>query len=181
MTIHEFFDHFVEELKHAPAMAGYYRFLEGGSRRFYFRKNYFCRRLAYAAAHVGPAQHVVWDCGCGFGTTGLFLALNGYTVLGTTVESEYDDVIPERLAYWSRFGDVSGFQYAHKDLFDAAECDAQYDRIIVQDTLHHLEPIDEAVLRLRRALKPRGAIVAIEENGANIMPVSYTHLTLPTN
>jgi SAM-dependent methyltransferase len=41
--------------------------------------------------------------------------------------------------------------------------------IIVQDTLHHLEPIDEALQLFNSSLKKGGKILSVEENGSNII------------
>ena len=40
-----------------------------------------------------------------------------------------------------------------------------FDYIILQDTLHHIEPLDEALPIFRRVLKPDGKLILIEENG----------------
>lgn len=164
-----FFELLVEELKGEPRMQGYYQFLNGSQGRLYFRKNYFTRRLEYVARHIGPQGSSVWDCGCGFGSTALFLALNGYRVYGTTIETIHEEVLPRRLQYWAKYGDTSGFTLAQRNLWEADENRPAVDRIIVQDTLHHLEPIGDALIALRDALNPGGMIIAVEENGANLI------------
>jgi len=37
--------------------------------------------------------------------------------------------------------------------------------VILQDTLHHLEPIHEALNLLQNVLKPNGKLIAVEANG----------------
>ena len=148
----------------------YYKFWQSsGDGRHYFRKNYFMRRLEFVRDHVGSKTNTVLDVGCGFGTTDIFLALNGYRVHGITIESQFSDRLAPRLAYWSRFGDISGFTWAHENLLESDIGQATVDRIIVQDTLHHLEPIGAALAKLKHALKPGGSVIAIEENGNNIV------------
>ena len=98
----------------------------------------------------------------------MFLALNGFSVRGTGVESLYDPFIPKRLEFWSRYGDVSTFSYAHEDLFEVRLRERTYTRIILQDTLHHLEPIGSALRILHQSLEADGKIIAIEENGRNL-------------
>lgn len=171
MTPDAYFALLVEELRADDSIMGrYYKFWRNdGEGRHYFRKNYFLRRLEYALAQAGGSQGPIWDVGCGFGTTDIFLALNGYRVHGITIEPQFGDRIPRRLAYWAQHGDISGFTWAYQSLFDVRLDAPAYDRIIVQDTLHHLEPIDEALAILRRALKPGGRIIAIEENGRNLI------------
>ncbi|MBK7965039.1 MAG: class I SAM-dependent methyltransferase [Bacteroidetes bacterium] len=45
----------------------------------------------------------------------------------------------------------------------------KYDYIIVQDTLHHLEPLQDALKVISDHLYPNGEIVAVEENGSNLI------------
>ena len=164
MSIEKFFSLFLDELRQHEAMQDYYKFLaEDG--RFYFRRNYFFRRLEFVSKHIGSNRNTVWDCGCGYGTTAIFLALNGFKVRGTTLEF-YFEHIEKRLKYWSGIGDVKGFTYEYKDIFD--ESSTRYDRIIVQDTLHHLEPLDKALAILKNKLAENGKMIAIEENGRNL-------------
>jgi len=42
---------------------------------------------------------------------------------------------------------------------------SQYDAIIAQDALHHLEPVKNAIGILTRSLKPNGRLIVAEENG----------------
>jgi hypothetical protein len=98
----------------------------------------------------------------------LFLVLNGYSVHGTTLEFYYKE-LPRRMEYWSAFGNVSGFTYDYEDLFDSSVDRGTFDRIIVQDTLHHLEPLPDALAILRNHLRAEGKLLAIEENGNNLV------------
>jgi len=133
-----------------------------------FRKAYFCQRLQYIADHFTGKDSMTWDLGCGYGTTALFLAINGFKIHGTTLEFYFKE-IPQRLKYWSQYGDVTGFTFDYEDLFDTTVKRGQFDYIIVQDTLHHLEPLQQALKILHDHLKPDGKMVVIEENGANIV------------
>lgn len=172
MTTEEFFQHLLDELKQDDTVMSrsYYKFhLTENDGQHCFRKNYFMRRLEFIAAHVGDKANKIWDVGCGFGTTDMFLALNGYNVHGITIENQFAEVIARRQAYWSQHGDVDSFSWDYQSLFDEDVSTPRFDRIIVQDTLHHLEPIDEALQVLKKALKPGGKIIAIEENGNNII------------
>ena len=109
----------------------------------------------------------VFDLGCGYGTTALFLVLNGYSVSGITLEF-YFKTIKERMAYWGAFGDVSGFTYEYRNILDGINTNL-YDVIIAQDTLHHLEPIGQALKIIHQGLKSDGILIAVEENGSNIV------------
>jgi len=167
MTVSEFFELFLAELRANPALTGYYKLLARPA-SFEFRKAYLVQRLHYILAHLPDKQAAIWDCGCGFGTTALFLALNGYKVHGTTLEF-YFAQLPGRLRYWAQFGDVSGFTYSYENLFDSPPAPATYDHVIIQDTLHHLEPLPTALGILREALRPGGQLIVVEENGANLV------------
>lgn len=167
MTPEHFFELFLKELEQREEMHRYYKFL-GKASSFHFRKNYFLERLRYIASNINDPSKAVWDCGSGYGTTGLFLAMNGIKVHGTTLEFYYESV-NERYAYWNQFGNANLFTCSYENLFDAPPPADSYDHIIVQDTLHHLEPIDEALQIFHKALRKGGDIIAIEENGNNII------------
>lgn len=167
ITVDTFFGLFLDELKAHEHLWSYYKFHTAAS-SLPFRKAYFCQRLEYIQQQITKPGSRTWDVGCGYGTTALFLALNGFRVHGTTLEFYFKE-IPERQKYWSQFGDVSGFTYDYEDIFDPAASHQQYDYIIAQDTLHHLEPLPQALAILKKHLRPDGTMVIIEENGSNVI------------
>lgn len=169
MTPERFFELMLPELEQQQEMQPYYKFL-GKKSSWHFRRNYFLQRLRYIWRQVsdgGPGK-AIWDCGCGYGTTCLFLAMNGIRTYGTTLEFYYK-VIEERKRYWSQYGDTSLFTCSYENLFDSHPPAESYDWIIVQDTLHHLEPINDALQIFHNSLKPGGKVLSIEENGNNII------------
>ncbi|MDL2308641.1 class I SAM-dependent methyltransferase [Bacteroidales bacterium OttesenSCG-928-B11] len=167
MTVETFFDLFLKELKESPAMTSYYKFLSD-EKSFGFRKAYFIQRLQYVINQIENKEHTVFDCGCGYGTTCLFLAMNGIKSFGTTLEF-YFDRINERKKYWGQFGDTDLFQIDYSDLFDRKIEEKRFHYIVIQDTLHHLEPIGEAVEILSNVLDDEGKLIVIEENGRNVI------------
>jgi len=167
MTVEQFFDLFIEELKENEDLHYYYKYLEDPS-KFEYRKAYFCQRLQYIADHIQEKDLKIWDCGCGFGTTAIFLSINGISSHGTTLE-HYIKQLPKRLEYWSQYGDVSKFTYSYEDIFDHQFEANSYDLIIIQDTLHHLEPLNDALKILNQVLSKNGQLLIIEENGNNII------------
>ena len=167
MTVNEFFELFLDELRSNPQLTSYYKMLANPA-SFEFRKAYVVQRLHYILDHLPNKQAAIWDCGCGYGTTAIFLALNGYKVHGTTLEFYYEH-IEHRLAYWRQFGDVAGFTYSYENLFDSPPPPASYDHVIIQDTLHHLEPLQDALRIFREALRPAGDLIIVEENGGNVV------------
>lgn len=166
MSVEEFFSLFQLEISQNKNLQKYYKFLNDPS-RFEFRKAYFCQRLQYIIDNIGKTDSEIWDCGCGYGTTGIFLSLNGIKSEGTTLEFYYNE-IPTRLTFWCKYGDVSKFSYSYKNVFDESETN-KYNTIILQDTLHHLEPLDTSIKIFEKALLPKGRIILIEENGSNII------------
>ena len=167
LEIEVFFDLLLKEIKLNDDLSQYYKF-HASDRRFKFRKAYFVQRLQYIIDYMPKNKTVkVFDLGCGYGTTALFLALNGYRVEGITLEF-YFKTIKKRMAYWSAFGDVSGFTYEYRNILDGMPKNA-YDVVIAQDTLHHLEPVGQALSKIHQALKSNGILIAVEENGSNVV------------
>ena len=171
MSPEQFFELMLKELEVNTEMQPYYKFL-GKKSSWHFRRNYFLQRLRYIKHQLvdnnNSANVSIWDCGCGYGTTCLYLAMNGIKTHGTTLEFYYD-TIQKRKEYWSKYGDTSLFTCTYENLFDNRPTPASYDWIIVQDTLHHLEPIDEALEIFGSSLKKGGKVLSIEENGNNII------------
>lgn len=165
-SVSEFFDLFVKELDNAPYLHKYYKF-HSKDKSYNFRKAYFIQRLQYIADHVKENDNI-WDCGCGYATTAIYLTLNGYKVFGSTLEFYYDD-IEKRLEYWKQFGDLSSLEINYENVFDDKISHESFDTIIAQDTLHHLEPFEDAIKILSNVLKKNGQLIAIEENGSNII------------
>jgi SAM-dependent methyltransferase len=167
MDKERFLSLFLEELKENRALYPYYKLVDGTDSRRQFRQAYFMQRLSYLEKYIDfSSSPAILDCGCGFGTTGLFLAMNGCASRGTTLEF-YADQIERRRQYWSQFGDVSLFDYAYENIFDTPPAANSYDYIILQDTLHHIEPVEKGLEILCTALKPSGKLILIEENGGS--------------
>lgn len=167
MEVGEFFNILLEELKQNDQLRGYYKFLEEKN-RFDFRKSYFLQRLQFIADNVSDKSSVIWDCGSGYGTTCIFLAINGFRSHGSTLEFYFKE-IENRLDFWSQYGDMSLFSTSYEDIYDSHPEENSVDIIILQDTLHHLEPLEDALKIFKKVLKPGGKIILVEENGANVI------------
>jgi SAM-dependent methyltransferase len=165
MDVSAFIELFIKELEINSDLHHYYKLLKK-NRRFLFRKAYIEQRLQYVSRHLNQSSSSIWDAGCGYGTTALFACLNGHHVLGTTLEFYYDQV-KRRFDYWSRYGDLSGLQIEYNDIFCLNPEKHNFDAIILQDTLHHLEPVNHALDLFHHALKPDGKLIISEENGNN--------------
>lgn len=168
MTVEEFFELLITELKENPKLKGYYRFINDPS-LYEYRKAYFCQRLQYIYSHIPENKAVnIFDIGCGYGTTAIFLVLNGYKVTGGTLEYYYDQ-ISARKEYWSKIGDLSNLEIRYEDFYDNPLKENYYDVIIAQDVLHHLEPIDKALNIITNSLVSGGLLISCEENGNNLL------------
>jgi len=166
MNVEEFLDLFIRELELNKSLRNYYRLMDS-SISFAFRKAYLHQRLSYVDRFVTIAGSAIWDIGCGYANTALYLALKGHRVNGTTLEYYYDQ-IQQRMEYWSRIGNLDKLSIVYQDLFDTSFPPASFDYLIPQDTLHHLEPLDKALQMIGSALGVDGKLIVSEENGRNL-------------
>jgi SAM-dependent methyltransferase len=166
MGVEEFLDLFIRELELNSSLRNYYRLMDS-SFSFPFRKAYLHQRLLYVDRFVTKTGSAVWDIGCGYATTALFLTLKGHRVNGTTLEYYYDQ-IQRRLEYWSRMGNLDKLSINYQDLFDTTYAPGSFDFVILQDTLHHLEPLGKALQMIDSAMAGDGKLIVSEENGRNL-------------
>lgn len=166
-----FLNLFIKEVDSNPTLNSYYKLGSNHKpHKFAFRYNYYLSRLQYIYNFILKQNNpdiYIWDCGCGYGTTALFLAMNGIKCYGSTLEF-YFEHIEQRKLYWSTYGDTELFTYGYEDLF-SFDKKKTFDIVLLQDTLHHIEPIDEAIPILKASLKENGVFLVTEENGANII------------
>jgi SAM-dependent methyltransferase len=163
MSVDEFLELFVKELELNESLRKYYRLINH-RKRYLWRRAYLEQRLRYISDSAGSAPGNVWDVGCGYGTTAIFLALNGFNVLGNTLEF-YFQQINNRFDYWSRYGNLGNLKVEYANLYDMNVPHNFYDIIVAQDTLHHLEPIHDAIKIFADSIKPNGKLLVTEENG----------------
>ena len=171
MDINGFFELFYEEISTSENLSRYYN-LNKNSKMYFFRKAYFLQRLEYIynqtmnfIKNKNLSYIKIWDCGCGYGTTALFFAMNNIRVHGTTIGLHYANGIEKRKEYWSKFGEANLFTVDFNNLFETPPPASTYNIIILQDVLHHLEPLDVALDILSTSLKDEGQLIAAEANG----------------
>jgi SAM-dependent methyltransferase len=167
MGTEQFFELLLKEINENPKLRGYYRFLDDPA-RFEFRKAYYKQRLDYIIRHISDPTSVIWDCGSGYGTTCIYLAINGFKSHGSTLEYYFKE-IENRKSFWKAYGNMELFTTGYEDIFESYPEPESTDVILLQDTLHHLEPLQDALRIFSKVLKPGGKIILIEENGSNII------------
>jgi 2-polyprenyl-3-methyl-5-hydroxy-6-metoxy-1,4-benzoquinol methylase len=166
MGVEEFLELFIRELESNSDLRDYYRLINKKS-RYFWRKAYLEQRLNYISRQTKTPSLHIWDVGCGYATTAIFLALNGHRVRGNTLEF-YFDKINNRINYWSKYGNLSNLYVEYANLYDMTVPAGTYDAIIAQDTLHHLEPVNDAFEIFRKSLVPGGRLIVSEENGQSL-------------
>jgi len=166
-SVSSFFEVFLKELEQNSQLRQYHRIINSRS-GYLFRRSYYQQRLEYIINNIDKKDVSILDVGCGYGTTSILIGLLGYKVIGTTLEYYYKE-IENRLKFWSSYFDTSNIEFRYENLFKSDYKDKEFDYIIVQDTLHHLEPIDKAIGIFHRILKDTGKILISEENGNNIV------------
>lgn len=168
MSVDKFFNILVKEMNDNAELRDYHRLFKNPS-FFELRKAYFCQRLNFLIDNIQDNTQNVWDLGCGFGTTSFFLAMNNIRSHGTTIGDHYFSGITKRRTFWDNYGDTSLFTTSYENLFDSTQSDECYDYIILQDTLHHLEPVQKVFSILHKTLRTNGKIIILEANGENFM------------
>ena len=162
-----FFELFIKELEKNPRLRHYHRIINS-DKKYLFRRAYYQQRLEYILNNVDKENALILDVGCGYGTTSLLLGMQGHKVIGTTLEYYFDE-IENRLNYWKDHFDISKLEFKYENILKAQYEDKAFDYIIAQDTLHHIEPIDNAMKVFNRILKDNGKLLISEENGDNII------------
>jgi len=112
---------------------------------------------------------LVLDVGCGYGTDSLLLARLGCRVIAIDVNEDYIAVARQRLEHWRPL--LQGvpepeFSVGHiEDRRDLPE--AAFHGVFSAECLHHCEPVENALLAIRRVIHEDGAAQILESNAAN--------------
>lgn len=148
-------------------------FWNARSTRFYI-EGYLKILETFETYGVVPPQRVL-ELGCGSGWTSEFLALNGYTVVGTTI-APFDIDIANRK---KRAMEVRGltvnldFQVAPMESVEVACKGELFDAAFIYEALHHAFDWREALTSASKCLKPGGFfLVANEPNRLHTL-ISY--------
>ncbi len=166
-NVASFFEVFLKELEQNNELRQYHRIINSKS-GYLFRRSYYQQRLEYIVNNIDKENAVILDVGCGYGTTSILLGMLGHKVIGTTLEYYFKE-IENRLKYWNDHFDTSDIKFKYENILKSDYDDEAFDYIIVQDTLHHIEPIDDGMKVFHKIIKNNGKILVSEENGSNII------------
>jgi cyclopropane fatty-acyl-phospholipid synthase-like methyltransferase len=93
MNTDRFFELFFKELEDNKNLYPYYKLTEGNLKHQAFRKAYFQQRLRFIDENIDKTKdNKIFDCGCGYGTTAIFLAMQGVSTYGVTLEFYYKEL-----------------------------------------------------------------------------------------
>jgi SAM-dependent methyltransferase len=116
----------------------------------------------------GP-HPLVLDVGSGYGADSFLLARLGCRVLSVDPTEDFVAVAQRRLDYWRPLiGDnpepefSAGYIEERRDLPSGA-----FHGIYAAECLHHCEPVENALLAMRRVIHERGRALVLESNAAN--------------
>lgn len=168
MSLDTFFDRLEDELQFNLKLKEYHRIINDKS-NYLFRKLYYYQRLEFMLSQIDLTKvNRILDLGCGYGTSSYLLAHFNQRIVATTLEYYYDE-IENRNTYWNKYVNTDCIEFKYENFLKADYLPKQFDYVIVQDTLHHLEPINEALEKIHMVLKDEGIVIVNEENGSNII------------
>lgn len=123
----------------------------------------FCRSLRLA--NVVPR---VLDVGCGFGSDSMFLASQGCAVVGVDPDARKVAIAQRRLGYWSlRLPEVPQPRFQAGYVEDLTTLEPGFDAVFVSECLHHCEPVENVLLRIRDLVAEDGRVFVLESNATN--------------
>jgi ubiquinone/menaquinone biosynthesis C-methylase UbiE len=104
------------------------------------------------ARHIPPHAEKAFEVGCGAGQFTRLLASRVRSVVALDLSSQMI-----RLAK-SQSADYKNIEYLHGDFMRLSLPAQAYDCIVSIATLHHL-PLEQALLKMKNALKPNGVLI----------------------
>ncbi|MCB9455385.1 MAG: class I SAM-dependent methyltransferase [Anaerolineaceae bacterium] len=158
---------------HDDTVNTYYRslFTTTSDRNLNFKALFFAMRLqpvltyiaAFQQTHNRPPQ--ILDIGCGFGLESILLVHSGAQVHGLDgSDAKIAGAEKLRAAYEAAFANQLKLTYQVSNLFQFHP-ERQFDAVYSSATLHHIEPISEAILTIADFLAPGGTFFLSDENG----------------
>jgi SAM-dependent methyltransferase len=151
----------------------YYRGLRDASKvsQIRFRALFFAMRiqpvLTFVREFVSTNGHppLILDLGSGIGLESLLLSLAGASVHGVDGWLPMVEQAQARQSrYEERFELNLDLHYTYENIFKFNP-GVTYDAVYSSATLHHIEPIDEAIQRITDLIEPGGLFFLSDENG----------------
>jgi SAM-dependent methyltransferase len=129
---------------------------------------------AFARIGVNPRQRLL-ELGCGSGWTAEFLALTGYSVVGTSIAPHEIDLATTRAESYRLKGlpNELSFQRSPMETVDEVAELGGFDAVYVYQALHHAFDWRQAVAAAHRCLKPGGWLVLADEPNVLHTFISY--------
>jgi SAM-dependent methyltransferase len=136
-----------------------------------FRALFFAMRLQPVLSYIEQFQQEnrhppgILDLGCGFGMETILLGLYGAQVHGVDASPEKIELagkIKQNIEGKQRTSLDVNFEVAN--LFRFAPSQA-YDAVYSSATLHHIEPVSDAIQRIASLIAPNGYFFLSDENG----------------
>jgi 2-polyprenyl-3-methyl-5-hydroxy-6-metoxy-1,4-benzoquinol methylase len=147
----------------SESLRRYYRGMlaPAGSAALRFRALFFAMRLQPVLTYIqrAPEPPHILDLGCGYGLESTLLSQAGARVWAIDTASEK---IAE--ARRQQSGKSLDLRYDTASLFDFHP-DVQFDAVYSSATLHHIEPVGQAIQVIADLLKPGGWFFLSDENG----------------
>lgn len=106
----------------------------------------------------------VLDIGCGLGLYDIFLASNGYNVLGIdfgSIRLKVANDIKEKL-----FPELKNLLFKEINFFDLK---SKFDYIWLEQTFHHIEPRNKFYKKVKSLLTNDGQLVILDTNSLNLL------------
>ena len=115
------------------------------------------------------AEPEVLDVGCGFGTDAFFLAALGCRVVGVDPDSNKIAIARHRANYWnSRLEGAPIPKFLTGYLEDMDLEPNRFTAVYTSECLHHCEPVENILLKIRQSVRKNGTIFINEANATNI-------------
>jgi len=151
----------------------YSSFLEGPDKARRTKRGCMLRRIPMLdfvddlKARFGPNPRIL-DVGCGYGTDTMLLAKLGCRVVAVEPERDFFTGARHRLKYWrDSLGDCPEPEFLVGTLEELTQLQSRsFAGIFVSECLHHCEPVENVLLRMRRLIDSAGRVLALEANAA---------------
>lgn len=150
-------------------------------------------RYVLEAATARPGARIL-DLGCGAGWLSLELARLGAHVtaldisptnlalgrhMAETNSRNFPFLYQRFVGLPCRLEDFGSVEYSYADLNTVDLPLAEYDAVVVWDSLHHVAALERLLEQVRRSLKPQGAFVGVDHSFASLSTEVFNDAVAP--